>query len=531
MRDINSVINVTFLGESYLFPKELAQYVTYCNEFEKINDRLMNKLLNTMKKSPMTGENCAYDDMHEKFEVDLQNEGKKFIIMLSKIGVYDVTESDVIYENKGYKQYIQVRDKMQEGTRKIILSSLNSWMEQQDSIYSSAASNIRGSGYGLISNSFLAHATFSAMEYSTLKRQAKEADRQYQQAIGELNRSTRSREEQQYIQFYATEIYPEIAEAFNTFVTELMAIYLLKLQEKGMFDRDKLSDYSLNKSAEILKNIKLVDDKKAVLVEAYKICPFNPDIYADVMTYGLFDTDTMKGAKEFHQETMLTGMIEDKIKGNLYNLEKAKEYIKVLAYYQGESETDILKKFYKNTINKIKNDYHEILLVCVNSRRLSTWIKDHINKDRDKIASTSEESIRDKVNSWIKNTVDDKQYDNLSAMGLISIDDIKYKDSTKTTLADVQTEYADKMIALILDYIKELGKKKIAYEEAYDKYNAGLKKHMDAIAAKNDELKQQGLFAFSKKKELKAELDRLNNEYEEYRRTEPVNLKNAYFNM
>ena len=83
MRDINSVINVTFLGESYLFPKELAQYVTYCNEFEKINDRLMNKLLNTMKKSPMTGENCAYDDMHEKFEVDLQNEGKKFIIMLS----------------------------------------------------------------------------------------------------------------------------------------------------------------------------------------------------------------------------------------------------------------------------------------------------------------------------------------------------------------------------------------------------------------------------------------------------------------
>lgn len=50
---------------------------------------------------------------------------------------------------------------------------------------------------------------------------------------------------------------------------------------------------------------------------------------------------------------------------------------------------------------------------------------------------------------------------------------------------------------------------------------------MDAIAAKNDELKQQGLFAFSKKKELTAELDRLNNDYDAYRRTEPVNLKNA----
>ena len=49
--------------------------------------------------------------------------------------------------------------------------------------------------------------------------------------------------------------------------------------------------------------------------------------------------------------------------------------------------------------------------MCVDSRRLSTWIKDHINKDRDKIASTSEESIRDKISTWIKNTVDDKQYE------------------------------------------------------------------------------------------------------------------------
>ena len=61
---------------------------------------------------------ATYTDMHEKFEVDLQNEGKKFITMLSKIGVYDVTESDAIYSNKGYVRYIEVRDKMQEGTRK-----------------------------------------------------------------------------------------------------------------------------------------------------------------------------------------------------------------------------------------------------------------------------------------------------------------------------------------------------------------------------------------------------------------------------
>ena len=45
---MGDTINVVFLGEKYSFPGELAQYVIYCNEFEKISDRLMNKLLATI---------------------------------------------------------------------------------------------------------------------------------------------------------------------------------------------------------------------------------------------------------------------------------------------------------------------------------------------------------------------------------------------------------------------------------------------------------------------------------------------------
>ena len=51
------------------------------------------------------------------------------------------------------------------------------------------------------------------------------------------------------------------------------------------------------------------------------------------------------------------------------------------------------------------------------------------------------------------------------------------------------------------------------------------------ISNKIKELKQQGIFALSKKKEIKIEIDRLEKEYEEYRNTEPVDVKNAYFNM
>lgn len=39
----------------------------------------------------MTGNNCHILDMREKFEGYMQDEGHKFITMLSEIGVYDVT--------------------------------------------------------------------------------------------------------------------------------------------------------------------------------------------------------------------------------------------------------------------------------------------------------------------------------------------------------------------------------------------------------------------------------------------------------
>lgn len=531
MGNASDTINVVFLGENYSFPGEIAQYVIYCNEYEKISDRLMNKLLVTMKKSPMKEDDCAYTDMREKFEGYMQDEGKKFITMLSKEGIYDVTESDVIYSNKGYEYYLKVKRKMNEGSCEILADTMSSWLEEQDNIYTSAASNIRGSGYGLISNSFLAHATFSAMEYSTLKRQAKEADRQYQQSIGELNRRTFSREEQRYIQFYASEIYPKIAEAFNLFVTELMAIYILKLQEKGIFNSDVLSDYSLNKSAEILKNLKLVEDKKAVLIEAYKICPFNPDVYGAVMTYGYFDIDTMKDAKAFHQESVLMDVIEKKIKSNLDHIEKAKDYIEVLAYYKGKDERAVLLSFYEESISRIKKGYYELSSLCTDSVKLDKWISENIDSDIDKIVVYTEERVKVKVDSWVKRKLNDSEFPELSKMELLTIEDIRMKGSTVTTLEEAKAEYVDKIIAQIMEYIKEANIRKNAYEEAYGKYNSVLDQKCKVIDNKKAELKEQGIFAFSKKKEIKAELEALQKDLEEFMRTEPVKFKDDYYGM
>ena len=70
-----------------------------------------------------------------------------------------------------------------------------------------------------------------------------------------------------------------------------------------------------------------------------------------------------------------------------------------------------------------------------------------------------------------------------------------------------------------------------SYKEAYNKFDDEIKKRNDEISEKSAELKQQSIFAFSKKKEIKAEIEQLESELHDFRKTEPIHLKKAYFGM
>ena len=43
------------------------------------------------------------------------------------------------------------------------------------------------------------------------------------------------------------------------------------------------------------------------------------------------------------------------------------------------------------------------------------------------------------------------------------------------------------------------------------------------------ELKQQSFFSFSKKKDIKAEIELLRKDLEDFKDTEPIDLKDAYY--
>ena len=86
-------VTVKFLGENYSFPEELKDYVSYCNEFEKINKRLSQALLVTMNRPTITGgETSQAGEVETKLKEDMRKEGKKVISMLAKYNIFDVTD-------------------------------------------------------------------------------------------------------------------------------------------------------------------------------------------------------------------------------------------------------------------------------------------------------------------------------------------------------------------------------------------------------------------------------------------------------
>lgn len=96
---------------------------------------------------------------------------------------------------------------------------------------------------------------------------------------------------------------------------------------------------------------------------------------------------------------------------------------------------------------------------------MERWISENISSSIDKVVETSEDIVKIKVVSWVQKNIEDKQFSELSNMGLISIEDIRMDDSVEATLEGAKVEYATKLVSLILDYIKEAGRRKIAYKE------------------------------------------------------------------
>lgn len=252
-----SDVKVLFLSQEYNVPEELREFVGYLHYFEEIHSGLMPLLTSQIKKKEYSG---GADNDFIYWKDPLSKAGERIISKLAEQNIYDVTIDDLVYKNKGYIQLHTVCKDTIQGMTNILLNAMQTWEQGYNSAYSSAASTITGSGVSIWTNRLSSVLIYSALEASTLKKQADKADAQYRAAMSSLSTRVTNQQEKAENELLVNKYYPGVAEALGLFVSEMMEYYVNKLEQKELFDYSQVKKYNLPRSSELIKNMPLVTD-------------------------------------------------------------------------------------------------------------------------------------------------------------------------------------------------------------------------------------------------------------------------------
>ena len=331
---------VSFLEETYSFPEELQEYVIYMKEFEAMYDRLFSILTARIKRK-------WYDYPDEEFKEILLNEARRIISNLSSYDIYDVSLSDLIGQNKGMDYLDEMTKEEFEKRKQISIDAIRDYQEKLENAQIHATSQITGSGMALISNSVLAHVTFSALESNTIKRQMNKADDEFKRtmkAVEYQNTSTKERRENDLL-YKST--YPKYADVVMLFVSELTEKFFRILEQHNVYQYSKVIPYNSQRSSELLDNIDLVDEsnKKKVLEQAFQNCPYNAIVYYKAIELNFADFDLVSTIDIYEQREPLIELL----------YENAKKLV------ESNSESVIVQRFCRWLSELENKQYDEVL--------------------------------------------------------------------------------------------------------------------------------------------------------------------------
>ncbi|MDO4444981.1 MAG: hypothetical protein Q4C97_05520 [Bacillota bacterium] len=497
-------ISVKFLGDNVLFPNELLDYVLYFNEFKSEMDKLFAIQNERVNKE-------WYDYPDNEFDEMLIEEGKKVISKLAIKDIYDVTINELVNQNKGYVLFKEITEECFENLKDIAIKAMQDWLEGYEKARTSY-NQVTGSGTTLYSNSLLSHITFAVIEEGTVRKQLDKADKEYQSAMERLQRSNASTQDRQKKELLYSKVYPAYTNIIAIFMSELFDKYLSILEKHSVYEYSRTKKYSAEQSNEILQNLDLVEEKEKVLVQAFKKCPYNTNIYLELIKMENFDYDTFMTAKVFAQDNLLYNDLEKYCKLNANKFEDIIVPVKILASFKAVSEKEVLRSVYSSEIKEIEEKYKSIQKSFNDNIVLTQWVKKNIVQDTEQLITMRFSDVQKSIFEVINNIVLPETFQKLMSKELLDITIF----GTETDLQIINKNlYAD-MMSKMEAYIAEAKFRKKVYDEAQNAFQSEILKYADAITNLEKEKKQLGFFSFSKKKELEYFICEKKNELDHY---------------
>lgn len=296
-----------FLGKEYSFPHELYEYILYCRKFQDDREQLLLLVLNRTQEKVYSFPDTEVEDL-------LREACLHTISYLGEAGIYNITEDDLVSSNSAFGKFKELQANAAKKMAEIGKLSEKEFKEGFDRAAASAASQVTGSGYSLISSSIIAHMAFAAMESSTIQSQEAKARRSLQAAVVALQNQTIADKKQREWAYVCVEVYPAYMQLIEDFFLQLINRYLFVLEQNHIFSYSAVNKFSISRSSDLLKNLEFVGDKEKVLIEAFKSCPYNVSIYQKLVDMDLLDTETEKTLEFYEQKDALVSSITGSLK-------------------------------------------------------------------------------------------------------------------------------------------------------------------------------------------------------------------------
>lgn len=470
-------ISVEFLENQFVFPKEVKDYVFYSKRIQESGAMFFEKLTERIEKK-------WYDYPDDEFENLLKNEGKCIIQILSEDNIYDVTLSELLNRNSGYKFFKEFTDAGFDEWKNIAVQRTEEYIAGLKNAQFMADSQVTGSGVSLYSSSFLAHMTFMALESNTIKKQERQAEKVYRNAIDSLEKTGQAKEERKKNEFLYKCLYPAYGKMVTMFLDDMLDVYLEILQEHSVYEYSNLKVFDVEKSMEILENLSVIDNKKQVLINAFRNCPYNIRVYEEVVNCGLMDCNTFETAKTFDKDTEIISYIKEYCIEHLKEKNIVMKYIDIIASYEKVDCNTVLNQLYQEEVVKIKEEYRNLRILLENPPILKRRIESKLSLIQNNSITLSKEDIQGKIYDFI-DQIDSEKVSAFLDYGIISYGEINMYSDTLESLDEINLKYKKCLLEKILQYLEEIKKEKREEEEKAER------ERIEKEEAELEELKRQ----------------------------------------
>lgn len=455
----NKQLELTLFDKTFEFPNDIIEYINLLNECDKLLQSFHGNILKRVKST-------KYFLNDDDFKQDYLLVSNVFVKKLCDKNIFSISSDDFIFDNIGVKTIENINSEALNKFKDLLLDEMDNFMTQVSDAEQRAKGSITGSGVSVFSSSLLTLTAASAMEYSIIKDQVKKADKQYRNEVATISANGSSKRANAEAIYLNNEYLPKLENAISLFVYTCLNKYLTVLIENNLFDSNVLKYIDIKKSQGILKNLSLTNNKISVINEAFAVCPFNANIFIELIKLGKVTESTI-------QTTCVLNLKDDLIqyiKSNIYSknidsdykyrVSNISNYIKCYSLFTNQDEITTKKDLFANNVYSIRKDYSNIYEYCKNEKSLEAFVENESVLSDEEALALAKRIVKSVIkNDDFKFLVDECGYSEL-------LSNINYTESEFSSKQELDNNYIEKIYSNLIIISNRNKKKKDEIELA-----------------------------------------------------------------